>query len=143
MSNFYHPFDARLEHRAVGTTALTTATVIDTITQRAAMRTAYRTIVGVESIDIAGNDESYQIVVELSNDNFTTVNDIAAILDLGATEVRQSGAPDTAAGDQYEILWTTEAAGEKYQYARIKLFSAGAGTESIAFYCYSTVLGNV
>ena len=56
MSNFAHPFDARLEHRAVGSAALTSATVIDTITQRAAMRTAYRTIVGVESIDIGDGE---------------------------------------------------------------------------------------
>lgn len=142
MPNMYHPFDSRLEHRALGAATLTSATVLDTITQRAAERTAYRTVVNVESIVIANDDETYQIVVELSDDNFSTVNEVAAILDLGATEVRQSGAPDSAAGDSYEMLWTTECNGVKYQYARIKIFMAGTA-EEIGLGCYSTILGDV
>lgn len=141
MPNMYHPFDSRLEHRALGSAALTTATVLDTITQQAQQRTAYRTLVNIEAIGIATNDETYQIVVELSNDDFTTI-EVAAILDLGATEVRQSGAPDSAAGDTYELLWTTECNGVKYEKARIKVFMAGTA-ETITLGCYSTVLGDV
>lgn len=142
MGNMTHPFDSRLEHRALGSAALTATTVLDTITQRAAQRTAYRTLVNVEALDIASNDELYELVVELSNDNFTTVNEVAVLTDFGATEVRQSGAPDTVAGDVAEILWSTEKNNVKYQYARLKLFVAGT-TASITLGCYSTVLGNV
>lgn len=142
MPNMYHPFDSRLEHRALGSAAITADTVLDTITQRAAQRTAYRTLVLVEAIDIASSDETYQVVMELSNDNFTTVNEVAAILDLGDTAVRQSGAPDNAAGDEYEVMWSTEVNGEKYQYARVKVF-AGGTSPSITIGCHSTVLGDV
>lgn len=141
MQNMYHHFDKRLEHRALGSAALTATAVLATITQQAQQRTAYRTLVNVEALDIASNDEKYTLVVELSNDNFTTIEEVAAIIDFGATEVRQSGAPDTAAGDTAEILWTTEKNGKKYAAARLKMFVAGT-TPSITFGCHSTILGD-
>ena len=52
MPNKYYPTDARLEHRAVAQAAVTASAVIDTIDQRAAMRTDFTTIVGVEAIKI-------------------------------------------------------------------------------------------
>ena len=142
MPNMYHPFDSRLEHRALGSAALTATTVLATITQNVGQRTAYRTLVNVEAIDIANSDEVYTLVVELSSDNFTTVNEVAMMVDFGDTAVRQSGAPDTVAGHEREILWTTEVNGVKYQYARLKLFVAGT-SPSITVGCHSTVLGNV
>lgn len=142
MPNMYHPFDSRLEHRALGSAALTSTTVLDTITQRAAARTAYRTLINIEAIDIANSDEIYTLVVELSDDNFSTVNEVAAIADFGDTAVRQSGAPDSAAGDTREVLWTTECNGVKYDYARLKLFVAGT-SPSITLGCFSSVLGDV
>ncbi len=142
MPNFYHPFDSRLEHRALGSAALTAATVLDTHDQGVAQRTAYRTLYNVEAIVISNNDETYQLVVEVSNDNFSSDIEVAHIVDLGATEVRQSGAPDSAAGDQYEALWSTEVNGTKYRYFRVKVFMAGTA-ESLTLGCYSTILGNV
>ncbi|MFY0633680.1 MAG: hypothetical protein JXQ91_07705 [Vannielia sp.] len=141
MPNMYHSFDSRLEHRALGSAALTTATVLDTITEPAARRVAYRTLVNIEGIVITNDDETYQIVIECSNDSFSTI-EVAAILDLGATEVRQSGAPDSAAGDTYEMLWSTEINGVKYGSWRVKTFMAGTA-ESLTLGCYSTVLGDV
>lgn len=141
MPNMHYPFDSRLEHRAAGSAALTSTTVLDTVDDKVAQRTAYMTKVILESIDIANSDETYQVVIEVSNDNFTTVNEVAAILDLGDTAVRQSGAPDNAAGDEYEILWSTEINGTKYRYWRVKLFAAGT-TPSIGMICYSSILPN-
>lgn len=141
MPNMYHHFDSRLEHRAVGAAAVTSTTVLDTITERAAQRTAYRTLVGIEAIKISANNEDYKLVAEVSNDGFSTV-EVAAILSLGATEVRQSGAPDSAAGDTYEMLWTTEVNDVKYAASRIRLIAAGT-SPSITLFCHSTILGNV
>ncbi|MGB1214970.1 MAG: hypothetical protein ACPG4X_16500 [Pikeienuella sp.] len=141
MANFTHPFDKRLEHRAVASAALTATATLATITERAAQRTAYRTLVGIEALDIASNDELYQIVIECSNDSFSTV-ETAAIRDFGATEVRQSGAPDTAVGDEIEILWTTEIGATKYAASRIRLIVAGT-SPSVTLFCHSTVLGSV
>ena len=138
MPNKYHPFDGRLEHRALASAALTATTVLATITQRAAMRTDYLTKVIIEAIDIVSSDELYTLVVELSDDNFATVNEVAAICDFGDTAVRQSGAPDTVAADEVEIPWNTERNGVVYQYARLKLFAAGT-TPSITLGVHSTV----
>ena len=139
MSNITYPFDSRLEHRALGSAALTATTVLDTIDQRVAQRTMFMTKVILEAIDIANSDETYQVVVEVSDDNFTTVNEIAAILDLGDTAVRQSGAPDNAAGDEFDIYWASEVNGVKYRYARIKLF-AGGTSPSITLGCHSSTM---
>jgi hypothetical protein len=137
----YHPYDTRLDHRAFGEAALTATATLATITERAAQRTAYRTLVGLEALDIASNNELCQIVVELSNDAFATVV-VAASTDFGATEVRQSGAPDSAAGDEAEILWTTEHNGVKYSQSRIRAVIAGT-TPSFTLNAHSTVLGSV
>jgi len=139
MPNKHYPFDSRLEHRALGSAALTATTVLATITQSAAMRTDYLTKVIIEAIGIANSDELYHIVVELSDDNFSTVNEIAAIVDFGDTAVRQSGAPDTVAADEVEFAWSTERNGVVYRYARLKLFVAGT-TKTITLGCYSSVV---
>ena len=142
MANMRHPFDSRLEHRAVGSAAVTATATLHTETQRAAQRTAYRTVIDTTAIKISANDELYQFVVELSDDNFTTVNAVAACLDMGATEVRQSGAPDSAAADGLELMWATEANGTTYQYWRVRVIISGT-SPSITFNCYSTILGDV
>lgn len=138
MPNKYHAFDGRLEHRAVGSAAQTATAVVDTVEQRTEMRTEYRTIIGLESIAIDGNDELYDFVIEVSNDDFTTV-EVAARTDFGATEVRQSGAADSVAGDTAELMWSTEINGNKYQDWRLRCIHTGA-TTSITYHAHSTVL---
>lgn len=141
MPNMYHHFDSRLEHRALGSAALTSTTVLDTITQRAAQRTAYRTLVTLEAVKISANNELYELVVELSNDNFSTIGHVAALTDFGATEVRKSGTADSAAADTAEVLWTTENNGVKYQYARVRMVISGT-SPSVTFGCHSAILGD-
>lgn len=139
MPNKYYAFDSRLEHRAVGAAAMTTTTTLDTISQRVAMRTEYVTKVGIEAIDIANSDELYTLVVELSNDSFSTVV-VAATHDFGDTAVRQSGAPDTVAGDELEFIWHTEYNGVTYKDARLRMIVAGT-SPSITAHCWSSVVG--
>ena len=141
MGNFAISFDARLQHRAPGAAAITSTTTLDTITERAAQRTVYRTLVNVEAIKITANNELYNLVVQLSNDGFTTIEQ-GAILSMGATEVRVGGSKDSAAGDTYEIMWSTEADGTKYAAARLQLIVAGT-SPSITLNSYSGILGNV
>ncbi|EEW56978.1 hypothetical protein SCH4B_4399 [Ruegeria sp. TrichCH4B] len=138
MPNKFYPFDKRLEHRAIGSAALTATTVLDTIAERAAQRTMYLTKVMLEAVKISANDESYKVVVECSNDDFSTV-EVAAVLSLGATEERESGAPDSAAGDEYDIYWCTEINQRKYQKSRIRLVAAGT-SPSITLSSHSTIM---
>jgi hypothetical protein len=141
MGNITSSFDVRLQHRAPGAAAITTTTTLDTIPERVAQRTVYRTIVNVEAIKISANNELYNLVVQLSNDSFTTIEQ-AAILSMGATEVRVGGSKDSLAGDTYEIMWSTEADGIKYAAARLQLILAGT-SPSITINSYSAILGNV
>lgn len=141
MGNFAISFDSRLQHRAPGAAAITSTTTLDTITERAAQRTVYRTLVNVEAIKITANNELYNLVVQLSNDSFSTIEQ-GAILSMGATEVRVGGSKDSVAGDAYEIMWSTEADGTKYAAARLQLIVAGT-SPSITLNCYSGILGNV
>ena len=138
MSNKAYAFDSRLEHRALGSAAITSTATLDTITERAAQRTDYRTIATVEAIKISANDELYQIVVECSNDGFTTL-EVADVKDFGATEVRQSGAPDSLVADIVELYWCTEINGTKYAASRVRLIASGT-SPSITLGCYSTVV---
>lgn len=137
MPNKYHPFDSRLEHRAPGSSAVTASEVVNTITQLAAGRTDYMTKIYVEAVDIATSDELYLFVIELSDNDFGNVREVAAIRDFGDTAVRQSGAPDTVAGDEIEIFWSTEVNGVVYRYWRLNLIITPTSTESITFHAYS------
>lgn len=139
MPNKYYAFDKRLEHRAVGQAALTATATLQTVLQRVAMRTDYVTRAIIESIDTASGNEIYTLVIEVSNDGFTTV-EVAAMKTYGHTSVRQSGAPTNVAGQADEIRWSTEVLGVVYKDFRVRLIAAGT-TPSIGIACYSTVEG--
>lgn len=124
-------FDARLEHRAAGSAALTAAATIATKDQKARTRTEYFTMLRVESIDTASGNEEYRFIFEVSNDDFTTV-ETAAILSLGHTSARLGGGPTNAAGDEYQVPWNTEVNGQSYQDWRIRLEVNGT-SPSIGF----------
>lgn len=138
MPNQFHPLDARLEHRALGSAAQTSTATVASVTERAKQRTAYLTRITLEALAIDGNDEKYSFVVEGTNDAFSTIQ-VLGYADFGATEVRQSGAPDSVAGDFAEIMWATEQNGTKYQTWRIRCIHAGA-TSSITYGCWSTIM---
>jgi hypothetical protein len=139
MPNMFHPFDARLDHRALASAALTATTTIGTIDQVAAMRTAYLTKVMLEAIKISANNEVYNLCIQVSSvSNFATF-ETAAILSLGPTETRIGGAPDSVAGAYYQLYWTTEVNEVVYQYARLRLVLGGTDP-SITLAAHSTVM---
>ena len=135
----YRPYDARLQHRAPASAAVTADATVDTITQKAQTRTEYATKVYVEAIDVGDGDEKYECVSELSNDKFTTVDAIASTyIQFGdATQLRS--ATDTAAGDYAEMFWSTEVNGVAYRYWRLVLVAAGT-SPSITYHAFSTLL---
>lgn len=136
-SSHSRAFDARLEHRAAATAALTASATIVTQDQRAPSRTEFVTVLRVESVKISANDEEYRFLFEVSNDDFTT-HETAAILSLGATEARLGGAVDSLAGDEYNVHWNTEINGASFKSWRIRAVLAGT-SPSIAFSMNSTV----
>lgn len=138
MPNKYYPFDARLSHRALGSAALTATGTLATIDQKTAMRTAFLTRFVIENIDVSSANELYTIVIEGSNDAFTTFETLAAYT-LGHTSVRLGAAPSSAAGFTLDLLWTTEQLGLVYDQARIRVVMAGT-TPSLTVGCYSTIM---
>lgn len=136
MPNKYYPFDSRLEHRAVGLAALTATATLGTISQKVAMRTEYTTVLNIESIDVASADEKYDLVVEVSNDSFSSY-EVAANLVLGHSSTRLASMSN-AAGDAYDFEWNTEINGVSYKDARLRLVISGT-TPSIGLSCHSTV----
>ncbi len=139
MPNKYHALDTRLQHRAPGSAAVTASEVVEKIEQRSAGRTDYLTKIYIEAIDIATSDELYLFSLELSDDDFSTTNEVAAMRDFGDVTARFAG-PDTVAGDHIEIFWSTEVNGVVYKDWRLNLTITGAGSESITFHAYSSIL---
>lgn len=119
-----YSLDSRLEVRNVGLAALTANTTLFTHNQRGNTRTAYVAVINIESIKISANNEEYRFIMEVSNDDFSTV-ETAAILSLGATEARLGGGPDNVVGDAYDFMWCTEVNGTQYKSWRIRLVVAG------------------
>lgn len=138
MPNKYYPTDARLIHREVAQAALTASAVVGEIDQQTDMRTEFTTLIGLETVKITANNERYLFVIEVSNDDFTNL-EVAAMYDFGATEVRQSNAPDSASGDLHEFQWNTEVNGTVYKDARLSLVASGTAP-SIAFHARSTIV---
>lgn len=129
-------FDTRLQHRAPASAAMTATTTLDTQQQRDVTYTEFETIVYVEAIDVANGDETYTVVVELSDDNFATVKAECARIILGdATQL--AGDADTAVGDKYRIMWHNEWAGVVYRDWRVRVIIAGT-SPSITLNSYST-----
>lgn len=83
-------------------------------------------VVDVSAIEIASNNEVYDIILQGSS-SATFASDIEnlAALNLGATEVRKASAIDSIAG-RYEMPFTNEQAGVTYRYLR--LYTVVAGT---------------
>lgn len=145
MGNKVFPVDLRWIHREAGSAAVTAdANYGDAdasqayIDMGAETNTEIVTTIGIEAINVDDNDEVYDFRIEVSDTSSFTTLEVAAMLSLGPTEVRAGGAPDNAAGDVYEMRWSTRVNGTEYRYWRLA-FDEGAGTgNSITFYAYSS-----
>jgi len=85
-----------------------------------------RVIIDVTAIEIASNDEIYDIVIQLGDASaFDGAVKNAGGLNLAATEVADGGADDAAVG-HYELHFCNEYNGVLYRYAR--LYTVVAGT---------------
>lgn len=140
MPNIMHPVDARLLHRELGQAALTATATLGSYSQRTAMRTSYITQLFIEAIDVSSANELYTVIVEVSNDSFTTV-EVAAVVSLGHTSVRLGGAPSNAAGDRRQIPWTTEVNGIVFRDWRIRVIMAGT-TPSLTLSAFTAPSNN-
>lgn len=122
-------FDAELQMKDAGLVASSAAATVDgdaKILDVGDARLDAVLIVDVSAIEIASDNEEYDIILQGSS-SATFASDIQnlAQMNLGATEVRQGGAIDSVAG-RYEMPFTNEQADVRYQYLR--LYTVVAGT---------------
>jgi len=97
-------------------------------------------VIDVSAIEIASNDEHYQIVVQGSNSaTFASGVENLAVLDLGATEVRPGSGQDSVVG-RYELPFINVQADVAYQYLRAYTFVDGTIATGIN---YSAFIGKM
>ncbi len=88
-------------------------------------------VIDVSAMDIVGNDEIYDIVVQLSPDAaFGTAGNIEerCALSLGAKETKRTDSDKDDVVGRYILPFDNEINGTTYRYARIYTVEAGATT---------------
>jgi len=97
-------------------------------------------VIDLTAIEIASNDEEYDIIVQGSS-SATFASDIQNLgqLNLGATEVRQGGAIDSLVG-RYELLFSNEQNDVVYRYVRLYTVVAGAIATGINYRAFMAEL---
>lgn len=76
-------------------------------------------ILDVTAIDIAGNDESYDLILQFSNSpTFASGIENGVSKNLGAVEVTKGGAQDSLVG-RYKLPFTNVLNGVQYGYCRM------------------------
>lgn len=129
MGNRVYNFDAEMQLKDAGLVAASAAAQVggsDQILDLGAARFEGTVIVDVSAIEIASNDEEYDILVQGSNSpTFASGIENLAQLNLGATEVRQGGAQDSVTG-RYEVFFTNQQADTTYRYLRAYTVVAGS-----------------
>ncbi len=98
-----------------------------------------RVVIDVSAVEIESNDEIFDIVVQLSNDDdFSTKADVierCSMCFCAAEVTRTDGAVDAAAG-RYMLPFDNEYAGTVYRYLRLYTVVAGTIATGINYTAY-------
>lgn len=143
MAHHVYDFDAELELKDAYLVAASAAAQVgnaDKVLTLGSGRIDGTVVINVTAIEIASNDEVYDIVLQGSTTaGFTagTIENLAQ-LNLGATEVRDGAAIDSTVG-LYELPFTTYQDGTIYPYVRLYTKVAGtiAGGGGINYSAYA------
>jgi hypothetical protein len=124
-----YTFDAALELKDAGLIAASAATQVDgsgAIRDLGDAIFSGIVVIDVSAIEIASNDEEYDILLQGSNSaTFASGIENLAQMNLGATEVRQGSAGDSLTG-RYLMPFVNIQADITYRYVR--LYTVVAGT---------------
>lgn len=136
MGSRTYSFDADLELKDAGLVAASAAAQVagaDKIIAIGNARMDGVVVLDVDAIEIASNDEEYDIILQGSLvSNFASGIQNLAQMNVGANEVRQGGAIDSLVG-RYEMPFTNEQAGVTYPYVRLYTAVAGAIASGINY----------
>lgn len=120
----YYPYDALtvFEDNATETATANLANILEMGDGRIDAVAVF----DVSAVDIANGDESYQILVQGSNDaGFASGIENLAIIDLGAAAARLGGADVASLIGRHEAHFANAMNGVEYKYVRARLVIAG------------------
>lgn len=126
-------FDADLEFKDAGAVASSAAATVDSAAKVVDVGTGLFKgcmIIDVTALDIDGDNEIYDIIVQGSTvAAFATAGSIVelAALNLSAKEVKRSDSDKDDAIGRYKIYFDNENNGTEYRYLRVYTVCAGAG----------------
>lgn len=140
MGQRIYNFDAEMEFKDAGLVASSAAAQVDSadkIVDVGAGRFEGVMVIDVSAIEIASDNEEYDILVQGSS-SATFASDIQnlAQMNLGATEVRQGGAIDSLVG-RYELPFVNEQADVRYRYLRVYTVVAGSIATGINYTAFA------
>ena len=125
-------FDSDLEFKGAGLVAASAAATVDGAAKIVEVGTGlFRgcMLFDVSALEIASNDEIYDIVIQGSPDStFGTATNIAdlAAINLSAAEVKRTDCNKDDAVGRYKLYFDNEQNGTFYQYLRVYTVVAGA-----------------
>lgn len=125
-------FDADLEFKDAGLVAASAAATVDSTAKVVDVGTGLFKgcmIIDVTALDIDGNNEIYDIIVQgspVAAFTAATSAELAAI-SLSAKEVKRSDCDKDDAVGRYKVYFDNENNGTEYRYLRIYTVCAGAG----------------
>lgn len=137
-------FDADLEFKDAGLIAASAAAQVDSAAQVIDVGTGLfrgQMIIDVSALEIASNDEIYDIVVQGSTvAAFATDTAIVELaqLNLSAAEVKRTDCNKDDAIGRYKILFDNENNGTYYRYLRVYTIVAGTIATGINYTAWAT-----
>ena len=135
-------FDANLEFKDAGLVAASAAAQVDSAAKYVDVGTGHfkgMMIIDVSALDLVGNDEIYDIVIQGSPDtDFTaaTIADLAA-LNLSASEVKRTDCNKDDSTGRFKIYFDNENNGTYYRYLRVYTVVAGSPATGINYTAYA------
>lgn len=135
-------FDSELEFKDAGLIGASAAAQVDSAAKIVNVGTALfmgKMIIDVSALEIASNDEIFEIVIQGSSDSdFGTAGNICdlAILNLSAKEVKRTDSDKDDAAGRYKVYFDNESNGTYYQYLRVYTYVAGTIATGINYVAY-------
>jgi hypothetical protein len=136
-------FDADLEFKDAGLVGSSAAAQVDSAAQVIDVGTGHFKgcmIIDVSALEIADNDEIYDIVIQGSPDTDftdTTMVELCA-LNLSAAEVKRTDCNKDDTTGRYKLYFDNENDGTYYRYLRVYTVVAGTITDGINFTAWAT-----
>lgn len=124
-------FDADMEFKDAGLVAASAAANVDGAAKVVDLGTGHfkgQMILDVSALEIASNDETYDIVIQGSPDSaFTAATSVEfCALHLGAKEIKRTDTDKDDATGRFKLYFDNENNGTYYRYARIFTVVAGS-----------------